>query len=262
MITATNTAKRRRAAGSARRTLAAGAVGLSALGLVLMCRAAPAGAAASAAAHAKVTGSEPAAGAVVDRAPDAVTLMVDNKPATVEGDPLRVLGPDGRRIDDGRTSVADHGRRITVGLLRNVVRPAGHYEIVYRIVSKDTHLIAGRLEFTARAPVAPLAALTGKDAGRAAGARARLLHGWPDDVRPLLAAAVAVTIVVGRLLWRRRPGARPEVRRPASREDQRRAARDGGRPSYRPGAPSPPRPVPTDWSHRAPASWDSHARTR
>ena len=259
MTTAMKSARRGRAA------LAAGVLGLPVLALVLLCRAGPvaaAGTAAATPAHAKLTGSVPAAGATVDRAPDAVTLTVDAKPATTEGDPLRVYGPDGHRVDDGRTSVGDHGRRIAVGLRQNVVRPAGPYEIVYRIVSRDTHLIAGRLEFTARTAVAPAAILAGKDAGRSAGVRSRLLHGWPEDARPLLAAAVAVTLVMGRLAWRRRPGARPDRRRPVSREDRRRSTAGSGRPTYRPGAPLPHRPVPTDRAHRSPDFWDSHARTR
>lgn len=261
MTTITKSARRGRAAASARAALAAGVLGLPVMALALSSGAAPAGAAAATATHAKLTGSEPATGSTVGRPPDAVTVTVDAKPATVEGDPLRVYGPDGRRIDDGRTSVGDHGRRITVGLRHDVVRPAGPYEIVYRIVSKDTHLIAGRLEFTARAAAAA-GTPTGEDAGGAAGVRARLLHGWPDDPRPLIAAAVAVTVVVGRLAWRRRPGAPPDSRRPVSREDQRRAARGSGRPSYRPGGPPPHRPAANDWANRSPASWDSHARTR
>jgi methionine-rich copper-binding protein CopC len=243
MVTATKTTMRRRGVRAARGGLAA-----AVLGLVLVSGAGPVDA------HAKLTGSEPANGATVDQPPDAVTLTVDAKPATIEGDPLRVYGPDGQRLDDGRTSVSDDGHRVTVGLVRSTVRPAGHYEIAYRIVSADTHLIAGRLEFTAREAASPLATMTAAAGSGAGGLHSRLLHGWPDDARPLLAAAVAVTLVLSRLAWRLRPGRRARARRRKPREARRTSARTGGRPSYR--------PMPTGGANRSPGSRNGYARTR
>jgi methionine-rich copper-binding protein CopC len=165
-------------------------------------------------AHAKITGSEPGDGATVERAPDVVTLAVDAKPATVEGDPLQVYGPGGRRLDDGDISLADEGRRISVGLTPTLDRPAGRYEIVYRIVSADTHLIAGRLEFTAQTAVPATSALAQgpADVGPATPAGDGIdlgepLHGWPSQAWPPLVAAVALLLAGARVMWRRRRSA-------------------------------------------------------
>ena len=154
--------------------------------------------------HAEVTGSEPADGAVVDRAPATVTLTVDAKPATIEGDPLRVYRPDGRRVDDGRTTVSDQGRRISVGLDPTVERPAGRYEIVYRIVSADTHLIAARLSFSTRTAV-PAVALARRAGGTGAGTGiGRLVHGWPAQAWPPAVAGGAFVLAALRLGRQRR----------------------------------------------------------
>jgi copper transport protein len=172
-----------------------------------------AGATVDGVAHARITGSEPADGAVVEQAPHEVALGVDAKPATVEGDPLQVYGPDGYRVDDGRISVGDEGRRIAVGLDPTRDRPAGRYEIVYRIVSADTHLIAGRLQFDTRFGVPAVAPADGSAgggpaAGTGAGGVGRLLHGWPDEAWPPAVAGAALTLVAARIGWRRRRGLR------------------------------------------------------
>jgi methionine-rich copper-binding protein CopC len=175
--------------------------------------------------HAKVVGSEPADGAVVERAPERVALIVDAKPATVEGDPLRVYGPDGHRIDDGHTSVSDGGRRISVGLAPAAEQPAGRYEIVYRIVSADTHLIAGRFGFSAQA-----ASPSARGAG-AAGTAGQLLHGWPEEHYPALLAATGLGLVVVRLAWRRR---RPAAERQPPLLPPMQGHLVADRPAYRP----------------------------
>jgi methionine-rich copper-binding protein CopC len=214
-------------------------------------------------AHAKLTGSEPADGTVLDETPAAVSLSLDAKPATVEGDPLRVYAPGGARIDDRHASVSDRGRRITVRLLPTVVRPAGRYEIVYRIVSADTHLIAGRLEFSARAAVPPLAGLKGEGSAGGAAANDRLVHGWPEDPRPVLVAALAVAFMAGRLAWRRRRAARrvPEPL-PLPVEARSGPSWPGSHPGPMPGRLSPRRPVATAMSTRSHDPRNGHARAR
>jgi methionine-rich copper-binding protein CopC len=103
------------------------------------------------AAHARVVGSEPANGALLAHPPRSVALDLDAKPATLEGDPIAVWGPDGTRVDTGRPQVDLDGRRLTVGL-RDGALPAGGYLVVYRVVSGDSHLITGRLAFRSEAP--------------------------------------------------------------------------------------------------------------
>jgi methionine-rich copper-binding protein CopC len=99
-----------------------------------------------AAAHTKLIGSEPAAGAVLATPPVAVTLHLGAKPATLEGDPLQVLAPDGSRVDSGRPQSSGDGTVVTMRL-RGGPLDAGGYHVLYRIVSGDSHLITGRLDF-------------------------------------------------------------------------------------------------------------------
>jgi methionine-rich copper-binding protein CopC len=118
-------------------------------------------------AHAKVTGSSPADGATVDVAPEVVTLYLDAKPATIEGDPVQVYGPDGERVDAGDAHVGADGQELTVTMAAGVARPAGEYHLLWRVVSEDSHLIAGHYTFHARddAPPVSLQFAGGADTG-------------------------------------------------------------------------------------------------
>jgi methionine-rich copper-binding protein CopC len=107
------------------------------------------------AAHSRITGTFPADGAVVDAPPARVTIFLASKPATVEGDPLRVHGPTGARIDAGDVtlSVIDHGdTALSVGLPPEATRSAGDYHVAFRVISRDSHLVAGRFSFRTRRP--------------------------------------------------------------------------------------------------------------
>jgi methionine-rich copper-binding protein CopC len=124
--------------------------------------------AAGVAAHARVTGTFPADGAVVEAPPARVTVFLAAKPATIEGDPVRVYDPTGARIDDGRFSVSviDHGdTALSVGLPPEATRSAGDYHVAFRVISRDSHLIAGRFGFRSLRP-------SGASAGGGAGAGA------------------------------------------------------------------------------------------
>lgn len=103
-------------------------------------------------AHARVTGTDPADRSVVDAAPERITVFLAAKPATVEGDPLRVYGPTGERIDDGNVTVSGVGdvvlegdeTALSVGLSPEGARSGGDYYVSYRVISADSHLVAGR----------------------------------------------------------------------------------------------------------------------
>ena len=107
-------------------------------------------------AHAKVTGSSPLDGTTVDVAPEVVTLYLDAKPATIEGDPLQVYGPDGERVDAADAHVGAGGRELTVSMAAGVPRPAGEYHLLWRVVSQDSHLIAGHYTFHASEDAPPV----------------------------------------------------------------------------------------------------------
>jgi methionine-rich copper-binding protein CopC len=180
--------------------------------------------AAPAAAHARMVGSSPEDGTTIDRAPGQVTIQLDAKPATIEGDPLQVYGPGGRRVDAADPHASDDGRRLSVSLDRAQDLASGEYEIVYRVVSADTHVIAGRLSFSTRSPRpadgpadpgqvvvghawAPFEARSGDDT-LASGSR-HLIAGGPHDIRPPLVAAGALVLAVISLSVRRLRRPRP-----------------------------------------------------
>jgi methionine-rich copper-binding protein CopC len=140
----------------------AGAVALLAVTAALAAsRPAAAGATA---AHARVTGSTPADGSALDAPPERVSVSFAAKPATVEGDPLLVYDAAGRRVDDGDVRADGAGDVLSVGITPGA-GGAGTYTIVYRVVSADTHVIAGHLAFT----------VTGEE---------RTTTGWMGMVRP------------------------------------------------------------------------------
>ena len=82
--------------GYGRLLLVAVALIVAVLGSVLAA-AAPAGA------HAALTGSDPKQGAVVDKAPEQVSLTFSEKVAMSDGS-VRVLDPAGKRVDTGKTT--------------------------------------------------------------------------------------------------------------------------------------------------------------
>jgi copper resistance protein C len=158
-------AKQRCCRGAARTVLPA-VVGLG-LAVAAMGWAMPAGALG---AHARVTGTFPADGAVVEAPPARVTVFLAAKPATIEGDPIRVYGPTGARIDDGHFSVSviDHGdTALSVGLPAEATRSAGDYHVAFRVISRDSHLVAGRISFRSLRPSSSTGA--GADSGAGSG---------------------------------------------------------------------------------------------
>lgn len=138
--------------------------------------------AAPAAAHSQVVGSSPEDHAHIDALPARVTILLASKPATVEGDPLRVYGPTGERVDAGDVELVDRTSdggpaELSVGLRPDVDMPTGEYHAVYRVISSDTHLVAGRLMIHYGEPdnAALLALAGGPEESE------RLAPGWSAD---------------------------------------------------------------------------------
>lgn len=101
-----------------------------------------------ASAHAALTGSDPAQGVVVDKAPDQVTLTFSEKVATSD-ESLRVLDPKGKRVDSGKpsnVSGTSYAVRLHSGL------PDGTYTVAWQVVSADSHPVAGAFTFSIGAP--------------------------------------------------------------------------------------------------------------
>lgn len=98
----------------------------------------------SASAHDQLTGSEPADGETVEQAPEELVLTFSGEIAQV-GAQVRVTGPDGETVSDGDPQV--EGTELTQAL--QAERPAGAYEVTWRVTSQDGHPISGTFGFEA-----------------------------------------------------------------------------------------------------------------
>lgn len=158
--------------------------------LLLLGSASPAGA------HAQVSGSDPAEGAVLEAPPEHVTISFANKPVTSNGDPVWVYGPYGERVDSGAIEVLSGGRAISIALQDPDTLRSGSYHVAYRVLSRDAHLVTGRFGFQveggADAPTDELA-LPGAGISRSQTPfRREPADWWPKA----FAAAVVVALVI------------------------------------------------------------------
>ncbi|MER8219592.1 copper resistance protein CopC [Streptomyces sp. NPDC094143] len=111
-------------------------------------------------AHAAVTGSDPAQGAVVDQAPSRISLTFSEQVA-LSDDSLRVLDPEGKRVDTGKPSGVSgttYAVRLQPGL------SDGTYTVAYQVVSADSHPVAGAYTFSIGAPSKTSVAVSGQGA--------------------------------------------------------------------------------------------------
>jgi methionine-rich copper-binding protein CopC len=103
--------------------------------------------AAPAFAHTRLESSDPADGASLSAAPEAVSLTfsedIDPGFATIT-----VVGPDGTSYQTG--DVTGDGGEVRTAV--SPLGPAGNYEIGYRVVSDDGHPVSGKVAFTLTAP--------------------------------------------------------------------------------------------------------------
>ncbi|MGW1953524.1 copper resistance CopC/CopD family protein [Streptomyces sp. NPDC001920] len=112
-------------------------------------------------AHAALTGSDPRQGAVVDKAPEQVSLTFSEKVA-LSDDSLRVLDPKGKRIDRGdpaNLSGTTYAVKLHSGL------PDGTYTVTYQVVSEDSHPVAGAYTFSIGAPSQTTVSVSDQEAG-------------------------------------------------------------------------------------------------
>ncbi|MGX5188662.1 copper resistance CopC/CopD family protein [Streptomyces avermitilis] len=112
-------------------------------------------------AHAALTGSDPAQGAVVDKAPAQVSLTFSEKVALSDGS-VRVLDPSGKRVDTGKASNLSgttYGVKLHSGL------PDGTFTVSYQVVSADSHPVSGAFTFSIGAPSTTSVSLSDQTAG-------------------------------------------------------------------------------------------------
>ena len=93
-------------------------------------------------AHAQLVSSNPAPGAVLDRAPTAVDLYF-TEPVTSAGRGMSVYGPDGHLVSIG--SAHADGRHLSVQLSAEA---EGTYAVIWTVVATDTHPSRGELTFS------------------------------------------------------------------------------------------------------------------
>ncbi|MBX7265258.1 copper resistance protein CopC/CopD [Micromonospora sp. Llam7] len=120
------------------------------LGLILAALCAALGPAGPVAAHAVVVATTPLRDEVLGYAPREVLVTFSESVAVVPGR-VQVLAPDGKRINVGEPEVRDRTMRIE---LRPADRPLGTYLVSYRVISADSHPVAGSFTFAAGAPSA------------------------------------------------------------------------------------------------------------
>ncbi|WKK27195.1 copper resistance protein CopC [Streptomyces olivoreticuli] len=114
----------------------------------LLCAAGPG--AATASAHAALTSTDPADGSVVPTAPRQVQLTF-SEGVLLNGDSLRVLDPQGARVDEGKPShVGGRSGTAAVGLRAGIGN--GTYTVAWQAVSADSHPVAGAFTFSIGAP--------------------------------------------------------------------------------------------------------------
>lgn len=100
-------------------------------------------AAGPASAHAELISADPASGTVLDSAPSELTLTFSESVTQVPS-AMKLLGADGTAVPLDRTVV--EGNTLRVPLPDSL--PDAGYVFVYRVISADSHPVAGALTFT------------------------------------------------------------------------------------------------------------------
>ncbi|MEU3721138.1 copper resistance protein CopC [Streptomyces sp. NPDC031705] len=162
-------------------------------------------AAAPATAHAALTASDPQDGAVVATAPAQVTLSFSEQVAMGD-DSIRVMDPQGKRVDTGELRDMCSGSTIRYGTALHPGLPDGTYTVAWQAVSADSHPISGAFTFSVGAPSATSVALPAQQVG---GGPVGIAYGIAR-----YAAYAGFTVLVGGaafvlLCWRRGSAERP-----------------------------------------------------
>ncbi|MEU9454703.1 copper resistance protein CopC [Streptomyces sp. NPDC048277] len=114
-----------------------------------------------ASAHAALTGSDPAQGVVVPKAPDQVSLTFSEN-VSMNDNSLRVLDPKGKRVDAGKPTNLS-GTTYAVQLKSGL--GTGTYTVAYQVVSADSHPVSGAYTFSVGSPSKTVASVGDQAAG-------------------------------------------------------------------------------------------------
>ncbi|MEU5631457.1 copper resistance CopC/CopD family protein [Streptomyces rishiriensis] len=105
-----------------------------------------------ASAHAALRGADPVDGSVVKTAPRSITLAFTESVGLLD-DSFRVFDPDNQRLRIGKPEHAD-GRADTARVTLPGGLGTGTFTVAWRVVSADSHPIAGALTFSVGKPSA------------------------------------------------------------------------------------------------------------
>ncbi len=116
------------------------------------------GGAAPVSAHSAVRDTDPREGSVLRSAPREVTMTFTESVAITD-DSLRVLSPENRRVNAGDTQhVPGHSDQVRVRLRGDLAD--GTFTVAWRVVSADSHPIAGAFTFSIGEPSETTAAIS------------------------------------------------------------------------------------------------------
>ena len=138
----------RRAAGAALAGLVLGLLGLFALP------------ASPAAAHAFLVRTQPIQGSVVQDAPSQIVVTF-SEPVQPVNDKIKILGPDGKQYQTGKSTVT--GSALTIPVRSGT--PKGTYVVEYRVISADGHPVGAGFTFSLGAQSANKANATADSSG-------------------------------------------------------------------------------------------------
>ncbi|WP_416956452.1 copper resistance CopC/CopD family protein [Nocardioides sp. T5] len=110
--------------------------------------------AAPASAHAELIETDPVEGAVVETAPDTVTLTF-NEPVRLTSQEVAVYDAEGDEVD---STAGANGTEVTVDLAGAADLADGTYVVSWNVLSGDGHPISGALTFSVGAPSASVTA--------------------------------------------------------------------------------------------------------
>ncbi|MGW0942851.1 copper resistance CopC/CopD family protein [Streptomyces sp. NPDC002623] len=110
-----------------------------------------------ASAHAALRSADPADGSIVKTAPDSITLTFTESVGLLD-DSFRVFDPDNQRVRTGKAGHAD-GRADTARVTLPGKLATGTFTVAWRVVSADSHPIAGAFTFSVGEPSATPPAL-------------------------------------------------------------------------------------------------------
>jgi copper transport protein len=161
-----------------------------------------------ASAHAVLISTDPVAGVVVAAAPATVSLTF-GEPVVVAAGGVRVFGPDGAEVDNGHAAALGRSTTVGVGLVRGDRQPQGTFTVSWRVISADSHPVAGAFTFSVGHPSASRAPAAAQPRGsRTVGVVYGIVRAAAFASYALLVGSIAFVL----LCW---PGAiaRRDVRR-------------------------------------------------